>query len=268
MTCASIASIAPERRVRTMQRNGIALLEMDRPAARNALDDALVAELTAEIHRLQGNRALRALIITGAGQAFCSGNDMKAIAKADAVQFAHTIRLQQKLSMTLLDFDKPIVAALNGPALGAGLALALNCDIRVATTDFYCSTPGIRLGLTPTNGASILMPLLTGPSRARRLLLTGMRVNAQWCLRVGLVDELTTSEDLLPRAVAIAEEFSTSSFAAVGATRRLLTTVLKDTFAAVLRAETSACLAAREADGVEAVKAFLADQPGAEASIT
>jgi enoyl-CoA hydratase/carnithine racemase len=185
---------------------------------------------------------------------------MEAIGRADAVQFAQTICLLQKLSMTLLAFDKPIIAALNGPALGAGLAVALSCDTRLATTDFYCAMPGIRLGLTPTNGASVLLPLLTGPSKARRLLLTGMRVNAQWCLRAGLVDELTTAEDLLPRAIAIAEEFAASSIVALAATRRLLMTVLKDTFMAVLRAETSACLAAREADGMEAVEAFLTDQ--------
>ena len=131
-----------------MRRDAVALIEINRPAVRNALDDALLIELTTEVRRLQGISALRALIITGAGSAFCSGLNLNAAAPANAAQFADTIRLLQKLSMTLLSFDKPIIAALNGPALGAGLAVALNCDVRVATTDFYCAMPEIHLAPT------------------------------------------------------------------------------------------------------------------------
>ena len=235
------------RRIRTMQRAGIALLRIDRPAG-NALDDALLTELTSEVERLQGNCEVRVLIITGAGRAFCTGCDLKALDNAE--QFATTIRLLQKVSMALLCFDKPIIAALNGPALGAGLSVALNCDVRVATTDFYCEPPEVRLGSTPTNGASLLLPLLIGPSRAR-LLLSGMRVDAQACLRMGLVDELTGPEHLLSRAIAIAEEFASSSRTAVATTRGLLTTALRAAFTATLSAETSACLAAIETSGAK-----------------
>jgi enoyl-CoA hydratase/carnithine racemase len=243
--------------VRAWRRGGIALLELHRPKVHNALDDALLTALIAELEAKRADASVRALILTGAGGSFCSGDDLKAAASASAAQFAHTISLLQSLTLLLLDLGKPVIAALNGPAYGAGLEIALNCDVRIATERFECATPEVRLGLTITNAASILLPRLIGPSRARRMLFSGARFDARWCMEAGLVDEITTSDELLERAIAVAQALSAGAPAALAATRRLLNAPWKHEIEAALRAETEVCLAAHESEGREGVRAYL-----------
>lgn len=246
-----------QRQIRSCRRGGVALLTLNRPEAHNALNDALLSALLSEARALRGDAAVRVVILTGTGRSFCSGDDLKAAAAATRAEFAHTIELLQDLTTALLDLDKPLVAALNGGAFGAGLEIALNCDIRIATDDFVCATPEARLGLTPTNGASVLLPLLIGPARARRMLLGGARFDARWCLEAGLVDELVPADALLPRALAIAEELATGAPGALAATRRLLNAPLRNAMTAALRDEIAECLALHPGEGLEGLHAFL-----------
>jgi enoyl-CoA hydratase/carnithine racemase len=243
------------------RRGRIGVLQIDRPAARNALDDQLLDSLIAAVESMRDDSEMRALILTGAGTVFCAGDDLKAALKATRAQFASTIRRLQTLSIALLDLGKPTVAALNGPAFGAGLELALNCDIRIATAEFQCATPEVQLGLTPTNAATVLLPLIVGRSNARRMLFGGARFDARWCLQTGLIDELTTGADLLPRAVAIAEELSSGAPLALAATRRLLDAPLRETLERALEAEEEVCVAAHGAEALAGVRAFLAKEP-------
>jgi enoyl-CoA hydratase/carnithine racemase len=243
------------------RRGRIGVLQIDRPAARNALDDQLLDSLIAAVESMRDDSEMRALILTGAGTVFCAGDDLKAALKATRAQFASTIRRLQTLSIALLDLGKPTVAALNGPAFGAGLELALNCDIRIATAEFQCATPEMQLGLTPTNAATVLLPLIVGRSNARRMLFSGARFDARWCLQTGLIDELTTGADLLPRAVAIAEELSSGAPLALAATRRLLDAPLRETLERALAAEEEVCVAAHGAEALAGVRAFLAKEP-------
>jgi enoyl-CoA hydratase/carnithine racemase len=227
------------------RRGSIGLLQIDRPAARNALDDQLLHALIGAVEGMRDDSQVRALILTGAGTVFCAGDDLKAALKATRAQFAGTIRRLQTLSVALLDLGKPTVAALNGPAFGGGLELALNCDVRIATADFQCATPEVQLGLTPTNAATF----------------SGARFDARWCLQAGLIDELTTAADLLPRAVAIAEELSSGAPLALAATRRLLNAPLRETLKRALDAEEEACVAAHGAEALAGVRAFFAREP-------
>lgn len=238
----------------------IALLELNRPEVHNALNDALLRQLARELREARADDTIRAVILTGAGSSFCSGDDLKAAVHATAEQFAQTIELLQAITVDLLELDKPVIAALNGPAFGGGLELALNCDLRIATDTFVCATPEVRLGLTATNGACVLLPSLIGPARARRMLLGGARFDARWCLQCGLIDELTSAEKLLPRAIELAREFTAGAPRALAATRRLLTEVQSELWQAVLRAEARVCIAARAAEGRSGVQAFLAKQ--------
>jgi 2-(1,2-epoxy-1,2-dihydrophenyl)acetyl-CoA isomerase len=237
------------------------LLQIDRPAARNALDDDLLDSLIGAVDGVRDDSQVRALVLTGAGTVFCAGDDLKAALRATRAQFAATIHRLQALSAALLDLGKPSVAAMNGPAFGGGLELALNCDVRIATADFQCATPEVQLGLTPTNAATVLLPLLIGHSNARRMMFSGARCDAGWCLQAGLLDEITTPADLLPRAVAIAEELSSSAPLALAATRRLLNAPLRDALQRALEAEAEVCVAAHGAEALAGVRAFLAREP-------
>lgn len=159
----------------------------------------------------------------------------------------------------MIELSKPIVAALNGPAYGAGLELVLACDMRLATPLFACATPEVRLGLVATNGASLILPLLIGPSRARHLLMSGATRDADWCAGVGLVDEIVTDEALLPRATALAVELSSGAPGATAATRALLNVPFAAALKAALDAEATACINARAtAEADEGVDAFFA----------
>lgn len=243
------------------RRGRIGVLQIDRPAARNALDDQLLDELIGAVESMRDDNQVRAVVLTGAGTVFCAGDDLKAALAATGAQFAGSIRRLQTLSVALLDLGKPTVAAMNGPAFGGGLELALNCDVRIATADFQCATPEVQLGLTPTNAATVLLPLIIGHSNARRMMFSGARFDARWCLLAGLIDELTTSADLLPRAVAIAEELSSGAPLALAATRRLLNEPLRETLKRALDAEEEVCVAAHGAEALAGVRAFLAKDP-------
>jgi enoyl-CoA hydratase/carnithine racemase len=249
-----------DRLVLASRRGRVGLIELNRPAVHNALNDALLSKLIAEIDIMKDSPEVRVLLLTGTGQSFCSGDDLKAAAAATPQQFATTIGLLQKLTSALLDLRKPVIAALNGPAFGGGLELALNCDIRIATTAFQCATPEVRLGLTLTNGASILLPSLIGSGKARYLLFSGARVDARWCLEAGLVDELTTADALLPRAMAIAEEIALGAPAALAATRTLLNAPLREAMTAALILEADVCVSTHRAAGLEGLRAYLARQ--------
>lgn len=199
-----------------------AVVRLNRPHVHNALDEALTRRLAAELGRIDADAGARAIVLTGAGASFCSGDDLSLVRDADPAQFERSIQGLQDLTAALLHLRKPVICALNGPAYGAGLELVLACDLRLATPDFLCATPEVKLGLIATNAATVLLPQLVGPARARRMLLTGARMDATWCHAAGLVDEIVEAQDLMPRALGLAAEFALAGPGALAATRRLL----------------------------------------------
>lgn len=235
----------------------VAVVQLNRPEVHNALDPALCIRLQRSLEQLDGDPEVRAIVLTGAGRSFCSGDDLNIVREADGDAFHRAIEQLQSVTRCLLDLRKPVICALNGPAFGAGLELALACDIRMATPAFACATPEVRLGLIATNAATVLLPLLIGPGRARRMLLGGARVDAAWCLEAGLVDAIDDAETLLASAVAWASEFGEGGPEAIAATRRLLHAPLSAALSAALDAETAVCVAAQRSDeGQEGVAAY------------
>jgi enoyl-CoA hydratase/carnithine racemase len=223
----------------------VALLTLNRPHVHNALDRAALAALCDAFETLRDEPEVRAIVLTGTGKSFCSGDDLKALRTDTFEQFAEVIAALQALAILMVDSPKPIVAALNGPAFGAGLEMVLACDARLATRDFACATPETRLGLAATNGASLLLPMLIGQSRARDMLLTGRRKSADWCLEAGLIDEIVPAEALLSRALALAEAMSVGAPSASAAARRMLTAPFRAALDEALRIEEQACLDGR-----------------------
>ncbi|WP_283136631.1 enoyl-CoA hydratase/isomerase family protein [Rhizohabitans arisaemae] len=239
----------------TSRRGNVAVLTLNRPHIRNALNGAMLDALEERLTLIAEDDSLRAVVLTGAGTSFCSGEDL-AVAKEGGETFARSIRSLQRVTRLFFNLGKPVVGALNGPAVGGGLELALSCDVRLASPAFFCSTPETRLGLILSNGASVLLPLLIGQSRARRMLFSGARMDADWCHRAGLIDEIVPG-DLQARALEIAAELSSGGPLATAATRRLLNAPLYRALTAALDDEEETCIdIQRTAEAAEGLAAY------------
>ncbi|WFU62641.1 enoyl-CoA hydratase-related protein [Bradyrhizobium brasilense] len=189
----------------------VAILTLNRPEARNALSSSLSAALRLLISRFGEDPQVRSILITGSGGAFCAGADVKGMnhsSSSDEPTFEERVadlRMKQRsLWGALVQLRKPTVAAIAGPAAGAGLALALACDIRVAARSTILTTAYARVGLSGDCGISWLLTRLVGLSRARELMFLSARVDAQRAESLGLVNQVVPDEDLQKAAFDLA----------------------------------------------------------------
>jgi 2-(1,2-epoxy-1,2-dihydrophenyl)acetyl-CoA isomerase len=196
-------------------RDGVALITLNRPEARNALSDQLTPALRRMIRQCGDDSSVGALLITGAGTAFCAGGDVKGLgsnaAKAETPIDARIadLRIKQRtLTGALVGLRKPTLAALPGPAAGAGLALALACDIRIAAESAVMTTGYARIGLTGDYGIAWLLTQLVGTSRARELMFLSERIDAHRCEAIGLVNRVVPDADLRDVAFALARSLA------------------------------------------------------------
>jgi 2-(1,2-epoxy-1,2-dihydrophenyl)acetyl-CoA isomerase len=185
----------------------IATLTLDRPDAFNAMSPELIGELTLATGYLADSAPIRALIITGAGRAFCSGGDINWFQKGiDEEGFdvsADVRRGAEVMHQAIIDLRRipvPVVAAVNGPAAGAGFSLALACDIRVASEDAFFAPAYGRVGLSPDGGMTYFLPRVVGPTKALELLLDDPNLPAAEALKMGLVTEVVPGDQVLDRA--------------------------------------------------------------------
>ena len=196
----------PEATVTTERRGESLVARLNRPHAGNAIDLVLARELAALVDSCAADRKLRALVITGAGpRFFCTGGDVKAYAKvASADELNEAFDLVRSLLDALEALHCPVIAAINGYAIGGGAELALACDLRVMDGAAQIGFPQSRLGILPGwDGMARLVPLV-GRGAAARLLLTGGRIDAGEALSLGLVHEVAPSGEALTRALAMA----------------------------------------------------------------
>jgi 2-(1,2-epoxy-1,2-dihydrophenyl)acetyl-CoA isomerase len=192
-------------------RDRVALITLNRPEARNALSDQLTPALRRMIRQCGDDPHVGALLITGAGTAFCAGGDVKGMgsnstkAEMPIDERIADLRIKQRtLTGALVGLRKPTLAALPGPAAGAGLALALACDIRVAAESAVMTTGYARIGLTGDYGIAWLLTRLVGTSRARELMFLSDRIEARRCEMLGLVNRVVSDAELRDVAFALA----------------------------------------------------------------
>ena len=189
------------------KKNAIGYVTVNRPKALNALNGATMEELRSAFTEIRDDAGLRAAILTGAGEkAFVAGADINELAQQDSVQgkaFAHR---GQAVFDLIENLGKPVIACLNGFALGGGCELALACTMRLASENAKLGQPEVKLGIIPGYGGSQRLPRLVGKGIAMQLILSGEIISAQEALRVGLVNEVTAPADLIPRAEAIAQK--------------------------------------------------------------
>lgn len=198
--------------------DGYAVVTLNRPERFNALNHALVADLREQLEKLEAEDDVRAIVLTGAGRAFCAGADLSA-GPSDVEDVIR--RLYVPLVEQLAIMDTPLIAAVNGPAAGAGFSLALNADFRLASTTASFTMSFVKVGLVPDAGATWLLPRIVGITRANEIALLGRKVTAEQALAWSLVNELIPPDDLLRRSTVLAAELAALS-ASVGPIRRLL----------------------------------------------
>lgn len=235
------------REVVLQHRGPASVVTLNRPEARNAMSGGMLRALVDVLGEADQRADTDVIVLTGAGSAFCAGDDLVEAGRTDAATFDRNIALLQRASRILLDSDKPSIAAVNGPAIGGGLELTLACDLRLAAEHAVFACPEVAWGLVCTNGASVLLPAIVGHGRARDMLLTGRTYDAAWALATGLVGEVVPGEGVLARAGALAAELADRTHA-VRLTRRLLRDATGDVVGRAIERESAAVATARRSD--------------------
>ncbi|MEC8253775.1 MAG: enoyl-CoA hydratase-related protein [Planctomycetota bacterium] len=205
----------------------VATITLNRPEARNAYSDEMCVQLCDAIEQCQRDQAVLAVVLTGAGASFHAGGDVKAM-KARAGMFAGgPAELRQRyldgiqaVPRRIATFRKPLICAINGPAVGAGLDLACMCDLRVASRSAKLGSTFVKVGLVPGDGGAFFLARTVGFPRALELMLRGRILSAEEAMQIGLVHEVVDDKDLLPRARALADELASLPADALQLTKR------------------------------------------------
>ena len=203
--------------------DAVATLTLDRPDALNALTVPLKEELLAAFRSVARDRDIRAIVLTGAGRAFCAGQDLRERLEPGALPLATEIRERYNpLIQAMSSLEKPIVGAINGIAAGAGASIAFACDIRIAAEGATFLLAFGRVGLVPDSGATWFLPRLVGPAKAIELALMGEALSAADAERYGLVARVVPSESLADEAQALALRLASGAPRASALTKRAL----------------------------------------------
>ena len=251
------------------QRDGPVLtVTLNMPEKRNPVSDpAMVDALCGVMQAADQDIGVRVVILTGAGSAFSSGGDLKAMAKPDNGGLRASLPAQtrrnyrygiQRLPLMFQALEVPVVAAVNGPAIGAGCDLACMCDVRVAAQSARFAESFVKLGITPGDGGAWLLPRIIGFSRATELALTGEMIDADEALAIGLVSHVVPDDQLLDHARAIADKIAANPAHATRMTKRLLREAQNASLANILEMSAAMqALAHATADNQEAIDAFI-----------
>jgi 2-(1,2-epoxy-1,2-dihydrophenyl)acetyl-CoA isomerase len=252
-----------EKLILTEKKNGVGIITLNRPDKLNAFNDELTFSLQDALKEMEKDNAVRAIVITGAGRGFCSGQDLQSRSISQDMgqrpSLGDSIRRRYNpIVIKIRRMEKPIIAAVNGVAAGAGASLAFACDLRIAsvTTNFIQSFT--KVGLVPDSGSTFMLPRLIGVTKAFELMLTADKLDAADALRLGLVNKVVPAEQVLSEAVAMAETLAAGPTKAFGLTKRAVNRAIFSDLEDLLEYEASLQeIAGRSDDFQEGVKAFV-----------
>ncbi|MCK4784762.1 MAG: enoyl-CoA hydratase/isomerase family protein [Desulfobacteraceae bacterium] len=239
----------------------VANVTLNRPHSLNALNDGLKYGLIDALQKLDKDESTRAIILTGTGKAFCAGGDIQGFkkryndfkARDGCPEYYSNI-----LGETILNISKPIIAAINGPAIGGGLSIAIACDIRIASENAVFSAAYLLVGATPEIGSSYILPRLIGLGKASELVFTGKKIDSSEAEKIGLVNKVVPEAELKKATYEIAKKIASLSPVAVRLAKKALRHGMESTLAQALDYEThiiTYCFGTQEHN--EAVTALL-----------
>jgi enoyl-CoA hydratase len=211
--------------------HGVGFVELNRPEKLNACRTQDHAELSRMLREAQSDEAVACVIITGAGRAFCAGGDFSMVEQNSSDQMARlrTLEEARELVHAHLDLEKPVIAAINGVAVGAGAALALLCDFTIAERSARIADGHVPMGLAAGDGGMLTWPLASGMAKAKRYLLTGDFITAEEAERIGLITEVVADGESVPTARALAARLVAMPQTAMRYTKRALNQQLRAT---------------------------------------
>ncbi len=213
--------------------DGVLTLTLNRPERLNAISGPMLAALAAELDRANTDPEVRVVVLTGAGRGFCAGLDLKARADGDDMSGATDLRLfdlHNTPPLVLHRMDKPVVCALNGPAAGYGMDMALGCDIRIASDRAKLGAVFVRRGVLPESGGTWYLPRLVGWAKAAEIAFMGDVLDAERSLELGLVNRVVPHDDLMEEAGAVAARIASNAPYSVQATKRMMRLGMDETF--------------------------------------
>ena len=208
-------------------KDNIATLLLNRPEKKNAFTDDMLAQWRQRLLDAQDDESVRVIVVTGAGDAFCSGGDLGRRAREPDAGAPTTLQRKQRfrktthaVALTMPEIDKPVIAAVNGAAAGAGMDMALMCDIRLAARSARFAEAYVRVGLIPGNGGCYYLPRIVGVARALELLMTGEFVGAEEALRIGLVNHVYDDDKFMESVYAYAGKIASMPPVAISMIKR------------------------------------------------
>lgn len=241
----------------------VATLTLDRPAALNALTVPIKVALREALESIAADREVRAVVLTGAGRAFCAGQDLAERDEPDAAPLEIEVRERYNpIIRALRSMGQPVIAAVNGVAAGAGASLAFACDLRIASQEARFVLAFGRIGLVPDSGATWFLPRLVGPAKAAELALVGDPIDAAEALRLGLVSKVVPGPELMSEARALAERLAAGAPLALALTKGALQRSMTIDLDQALEGEAKLQgIAGASADHAEGLAAFREKRP-------
>jgi 2-(1,2-epoxy-1,2-dihydrophenyl)acetyl-CoA isomerase len=254
--------LSPSLMIDVTENNGITTILLNRPEKLNAFAGHMRRDLAEALEHAGSDRNVRVIIITGAGRAFCAGGDVAAMAelidRQDAEEFSRLLGSARRVITAIREMNKPVIAAVNGPASGAGCNLAFACDLRIASTRASFSQSFVKVGLHPDWGGTYFLPRLVTPNKACEMFFLGESIDAAEALRLGIVNSVVEPEQLETASLELAERLRAAPPIALGSAKQAVYMSQGADLEEMLRYETEAQMRCFESkDGCEGVKAFL-----------
>jgi len=252
--------------IQIQKENGVATVTLNRPDMLNAIDPELISEMTSVMGELTKDEEVRAVILTGAGRAFCAGGDVqKLLADAEGpIDLSKRAQNGAAMVSAMRNLPKPLIAAVNGPAVGGGCILALACDIIIAAEEAKFGSAFVLLGLHPDSGGIYLMTRTIGAARTCELVFTGKIIDAQEAERIGLINQVVPMDQLMGTVNKLASRLAQGPTKAIALAKATIYQQLTMDMASALELEARSaglCLATDDAN--EGIRAFLEKRPPA-----
>jgi enoyl-CoA hydratase len=227
----------------------VGIITLNRPKRLNAINSDLLSSLIQQIRKSGDDDDVSSVVLTGAGRAFCAGEDLKETSAGKSLtQWTREIEALQETQRLIMQLGKPLIAAINGYAVGGGLEFALSCDIRIAGEDAKFGFPETGVGLTVTNAGTKLIAQIVGLGKAKELILTGDIIDAEEAMRIGLVNKVVPAERLIEETLQVCQKINQRSPLALRLSRIAIDQGLHSSFEQILELEASHMLTCVQAE--------------------